>query len=178
MLNFVYFSIFFEDKGIVKEMKGAELHLRERFAGAARVMAGTGQWALSGLQRLAESAKRRAQRTARRMNGQMSLKHVFYGAVLLAGAQMGPGLYYMTQETDIVRARVEGKVRADADTPYAGRKYMIHTDQGKFDTFGISGGGSLKEDCIYDFNLKGARLQAWPPSYSRSIKAVTPVSCK
>lgn len=101
----------------------------------------------------------------------MGLRHVFWGAALVGGALMAPGAYYMTQENEIVRTRVTGKVQADADAEYPGRKYFIYTNQGKFDTYAVSNGGAIREGCVYDFNLKSARLQWWPPSYSRSIKS-------
>lgn len=105
----------------------------------------------------------------------MSLRSVFLGAALVAGALVGPGAYYMTQGNDIVRTRVTGKVMADANAEFPGQKYYIYTNQGKFDTFGVEGGASITEGCVYDFNLKSARLQAWPPSYSRSIIGYKPV---
>jgi hypothetical protein len=104
----------------------------------------------------------------------MGLRHVFWGAALVAGAMMGPGAYYMAQENEIVRTRVTGKVQADPKAEYPGQKYFIYTNQGKFDTYAISGGGSIREGCVYDFNLKSARFQLWPPSYSRSIKSFRP----
>lgn len=155
-------------------LKSPELRLQERFVTG---MAGF-RAAVTKIAGIIRKFAGKAQRKLKRGQRQMSLKHMFYGAALLVGAQMGPGFYYMTQETDIVRATVEGKVQADSDTPYAGRKYMIYTDQGKFDTFGMRGGSRLKEGCTYDFNLKGARLQTWPPSYSRSISSVSLAVCK
>ncbi|TAL37407.1 MAG: hypothetical protein EPN97_05020 [Alphaproteobacteria bacterium] len=105
----------------------------------------------------------------------MSLRSVFLGAALVAGAMVGPGVYHMTQGNEIVRTRVTGKVMADANAEFPGQKYFIYTNQGKFDTFGAVGGADIKEGCVYDFNLKSARLQAWPPSYSRSIIGYKPV---
>lgn len=105
----------------------------------------------------------------------MSLKSVFLGAALVTGALMGPGAYYMTQPNDIVRTRVTGKVMADAKAEFPGQKYFIYTNQGKFDTYGVEGGDSIREGCVYDFNLKSARLQLWPPGYSRSIAGYKPV---
>ncbi|MEZ0226225.1 MAG: hypothetical protein ACAH83_16840 [Alphaproteobacteria bacterium] len=105
----------------------------------------------------------------------MSIRSAFLGAALVAGALVGPGAYYMTQGNDIVRTRVTGKVMADADAEFPGQKYFIYTNQGKFDTYGVEGGANIKEGCVYDFNLKSARLQAWPPSYSRSIIGYKPV---
>ena len=74
-----------------------------------------------------------------------------------------------------VVVRLGGKVIADTDKEFPGQKYFIHTRQGKFDTYAIEGGGSIKEGCVYDFNLKSAHLQLWPPSYSRSISSYKPV---
>lgn len=100
----------------------------------------------------------------------MALRHVFLGVALAAGSLTAPGLYYMAQENDIVRAQVNGVVRADDDKKFPGRKYFIHTQEhGKLDTFAIPNGFNLREGCLYDFNLKSARFQMWPPSYSRSI---------
>lgn len=109
----------------------------------------------------------------------MGIFRSVFGAAVLAGALVGPGAYYMTQQNEVVRAKVTGKVQADANTKYPGLKYFIHTDNaGKLDTFSLRNARQLKENCIYDFNLKGARFQAWPPSYSRSIVGVTRVNCK
>lgn len=105
----------------------------------------------------------------------MSLRSVFLGVALAGAALTGPGIYHMTQGNDIVRTRVTGKVIADANAEFPGQKYYIYTNQGKFDTFGVEGGANIREGCVYDFNLKSARLQAWPPSYSRSIIGYKPV---
>jgi hypothetical protein len=105
----------------------------------------------------------------------MSLKSVFLGAAVAYGALVAPGVYHMTQGNEIMRTRVTGKVMADANAEFPGQKYYIYTNQGKFDTFGAVGGADIKEGCVYDFNLKSARLQAWPPSYSRSIIGYKPV---
>lgn len=104
----------------------------------------------------------------------MSLKAVFLGAALVVGGMMAPGAYYMTQSNDIVRTRVTGKVMADAKAEFPGQKYFIFTNQGKFDTYGVEGGKDIKEGCVYDFNLKSARIQVWPPGYTRSITSYKP----
>lgn len=101
----------------------------------------------------------------------MGLRHAFYGAAILAGALMGPGVYYMTQPNEIVTTRVTGKVEADTDKEYPGRKWVIHSKEGTFDTFGVSGGNAIQVGCTYEFNLKGARLDFWPPSYTRSVQS-------
>jgi hypothetical protein len=104
----------------------------------------------------------------------MNLKAVFLGAAVAYGAMMAPGAYYMTQSNDIVRTRVTGKVMADAKDEFPGQKYIIYTNQGKFDTYGVEGGKDIKEGCVYDFNLKSARFQVWPPGYTRSITSFKP----
>lgn len=101
----------------------------------------------------------------------MGLRHAFYGAAILAGALMGPGVYYMTQPNEIVTTRVTGKVEADTDKEYPGRKWVIHSKEGTFDTYGVSGGNSIQVGCTYEFNVKGARLDFWPPSYTRSVQS-------
>ncbi len=111
----------------------------------------------------------------------MSLKAVFLGAALAMGAMMAPGGYYMTQPNEIVRTRVTGKVEADTKAEFPGQKYIIHTSQGqRFDTYGIEGGKNIQEGCVYDFNVKSARIQIWPPGYTRSIQSYKPVDggCK
>ena len=109
---------------------------------------------------------------AKKENNPMSLKGICAGIALVFGVSAGPGLYYMTQEPEIVRAKVTGKVQADADATYPGQKYFIYTKEGKFDTFATSKGDDLKEGCVYDFNLKGARFQWQDISYSRSVAGV------
>ena len=104
----------------------------------------------------------------------MSLKAVFLGAALVVGGMMAPGAYYMTQSNDIVRTRVTGKVMADAKAEFPGQKYFIYTNQGKFDTYGVDGGKDIREGCVYDFNVKSARLEVWPPGYTRSIVSFKP----
>lgn len=101
----------------------------------------------------------------------MGLRHAFYGAAILAGALVGPGVYHMTQPNEIVTTRVQGKVEADTDKEYPGRKYVLHTKEGKFDTYGVHGGADIRPGCTYEFNLKGARLEAWPPGYTRSVQS-------
>jgi hypothetical protein len=110
----------------------------------------------------------------------MSLKAVFLGAALLGGAMMAPGGYYMTQPNEIVRTRVTGKVEADTKAEFPGQKYFIYTNQGKFDTYGVENGKDITPGCVYDFNLKSARLTVWPPGYTRSIQSFKPVDggCK
>lgn len=101
----------------------------------------------------------------------MGLRHAFYGAAILAGALMGPGVYHMTQPNEIVTTRVTGKVEADTDKEYPGRKFVVTTKEGRFDTYGVHGGNSIQPGCTYEFNLKGVRLDFWPPSYTRSIQS-------
>jgi hypothetical protein len=104
----------------------------------------------------------------------MSLKSVFLGAALMAGAMMAPGGYYMTQPNEIVRTRVTGKVQADAKAEFPGQKYVIFTNQGRFDTYGVEGGKDITPGCVYDFNVKSARVTVWPPGYTRSITGFKP----
>ncbi len=104
--------------------------------------------------------------------------NLFLGAAVVGGAQIGPGFYYVVQDNEIVRAKVTGRQMADAKSQYHGLKYFIHTDvEGKLNTASISSGKSLQEGCVYDFNLKSARLEIWPPAYSRNITSYTLVSC-
>ena len=111
-------------------------------------------------------------------NKVMGILGNLFGASVLAGALIGPGVYQMTQQNEIVRAKVTGRAQADAKSQYHGLQYFIYTDvAGKLDTASISYGRYLKENCVYDFNLKGARIQPWPLSYSRSIIGVTNVTC-
>ena len=112
---------------------------------------------------------------AKKESNPMSLKGICTGIALVFGVSAGPGFYYMTQENEIVRAKVTGKVQADADAAFPGQKYFIYTKEGKFDTFATGKGDSLKEGCVYDFNLKGARFQWKDISYSRSVMDVKPV---
>lgn len=108
----------------------------------------------------------------------MNLSSAFWGAAGLATALAGPGAYYMTQPSEVVRARVTGRQQADTHNRYGSQKYFIYTDEaGKLDTFALSNGSALKENCVYAFNLKGARLQPWPVSYSRSITGYSLISC-
>ena len=102
----------------------------------------------------------------------MGLRHAFYGALILGGALVGPGAYYMTQPNEIVTTRVTGKVEADTDKEYPGRQYIIHTKgEGRLDTRGVPGGSEIRPGCTYEFNLKGARLEYWPPGYTRSVQS-------
>lgn len=101
----------------------------------------------------------------------MGLRHAFYGAAILAGAIVGPGVYHMTQPNEIVTTRVIGKTEADTDKEYPGRKWVIQTKEGNFDTKGVSGGGSIQIGCTYEFNLKGARVNYWPLGYTRSVQS-------
>ena len=105
----------------------------------------------------------------------MSLRAVFLGAAVLYGGMMAPGAYYMTQSNDIVRTRVTGTQMADTKSEFPGQKYYIYTNQGKFDTYGVEGGKDIKAGCVYDFNVKSARLEVWPPGYTRSIVSYKPV---
>jgi hypothetical protein len=121
----------------------------------------------AGIQKLKNREKKPNQATRKHMG----LRHAFYGAAILAGALMGPGVYHMTQPNDIVTTRVTGKVEADTDKEYPGRKYVLHTKEGKFDTYGVHGGADIRPGCTYEFNLKGARLEFWPPGYTRSVQS-------
>lgn len=109
----------------------------------------------------------------------MGLVSNVFGAAVLAGALAGPGAYYMfQQQNEYVTAKVTGRVQADTDSKYPGEKYFIYTDNSsKLDTFSLAEGASLREGCRYRFNLKGARIQTWPPSYSRSIVRAEKISC-
>ncbi|MEZ0261130.1 MAG: hypothetical protein ACAH80_08980 [Alphaproteobacteria bacterium] len=100
----------------------------------------------------------------------MGLRHAFYGAAILAGAIVGPGVYHMTQPNEIVTTRVIGKTEADTDKEYPGRKWVIQTKEGNFDTKGVSGGGDIRIGCTYEFNLNGARINYWPLGYTRSVQ--------
>ena len=101
----------------------------------------------------------------------MRLKDVFLGAALMAGALTGPGAYYGLQShSEDVRTRVTGKVEMAPDPDPAHRAYFIYTDKGKFDTQDMSSGAQIQPGAFYQFNVKGARFQYWPPSYSRSIQ--------
>jgi hypothetical protein len=104
----------------------------------------------------------------------MSLRSVFLGAALVVGGMMAPGAFYMTQPNEIVTTRVTGKVMADAKDEFPGQKYIIYTNQGRFDTYGAEGGKDIKEGCVYDFNVKSARIHVWPPGYTRSIVSFKP----
>jgi len=101
----------------------------------------------------------------------MGFRHAFYGAAILAGAIVGPGVYHMTQPNEIVTTRVIGKTEADTDKEYPGRKWVIQTREGNFDTKGVSGGGDIRIGCTYEFNLNGARVNYWPLGYTRSVQS-------
>jgi len=102
----------------------------------------------------------------------MKLSSVFLGAALMTGAMMGPGAYYRYQDhNEYVRARVTGKVEAEDEPIRSARPYIIYTNKGKFDTYESSNGADLQIGAFYEFNLRGAKFQMWPPSYTRSIKS-------
>lgn len=143
-------------------------YLLKRLAGVGLLAVGHTLKFLTGSGRNPDGSKKK-----------MSLRSVFLGAALVTGAMMAPGAYYMTQPNDIVRTRVTGKVEADTKAEFPGQKYFIYTNQGKFDTYGVEGGASIREGCVYDFNLKSARITIWPPGYTRSIQSFKPVGdCK
>ena len=105
----------------------------------------------------------------------MKLSGIFLGAALVTGTLMAPAaLYKFTDYPETVRARVTGKVEASEDPDASKRPYFIYPNKGKFDTFnevpGVKG-ADIKEGAFYEFNLKSANIQLWPPSYSRSIKS-------
>lgn len=122
-----------------------------------------------GIQKFKEKLPKQKPKKVTRKH--MGLRHAFYGAAILAGAIVGPGVYHMTQPNEIVTTRVIGKTEADTDKEYPGRKWVIQTKEGNFDTKGVSGGGSIQIGCTYEFNLNGARINYWPLGYTRSVQS-------
>lgn len=109
--------------------------------------------------------------------GKMGILSSLFSTAVIATAAVG--VCQLTQQNEIVRAKVTGRVQADADSKYPGLKYLVYTDNTllRLDTFSTQAGRELQEGCIYDFNLKGMRLQVKPPGLSRSIVSATKISC-
>lgn len=106
----------------------------------------------------------------------MNWRSFFIGAATVPAVLTAPAFYYATQESETFVARVEGRTQAHDPKFYRGPRHLVFTDRGTLDDFGRPG-LSLREGCSYQFNVKGARVHVWPPSYSRTIKSARPVHC-
>ncbi|MDI1228190.1 MAG: hypothetical protein PSY14_10950 [bacterium] len=101
----------------------------------------------------------------------MKLSSVFLGAALVWGGLAGPGIYHeVKDQPETVRAKVTGIVEVDRDLP--SQHTEIHTTSGTFNTYKNLDGTPIVKGVTYDFNLQGAHIKPWPPSYTRDITGV------
>ena len=104
----------------------------------------------------------------------MKLSSIFLGAALVFGAGTGPGIYHeFKDESQTVRATVTGVVDVPKTTFQAAHT-EIHTTQGVFNTYKMAPGLPIVKGVSYDFNLQGAHITPWPPTYTRDITRATP----
>lgn len=102
----------------------------------------------------------------------MKLSSIFLGAAMVWGGLAGPGVYYQVQNTgETVRAQVTGIVEVPA-TQTSARHAEIHTTAGTFNTWKNLDNTPIVKGLTYDFNLKGADIDVWPPGYTRNITGV------
>jgi hypothetical protein len=100
----------------------------------------------------------------------MKLSSIFLGAAIVWGGAVGPGVYHEIKNTpETVRAEVTGVV----ETGTKGLHHAeIHTTAGTFNTYNNLDGTPIVKGLTYDFNLQGAHITPWPPTYTRDITGV------
>lgn len=99
----------------------------------------------------------------------MKLSSIFLGAAMVWGGLTGPGIYHeFKNELQTVQAQVTGVVDVDK-TIFAAKHTEIHTTAGTFNTLNNTGNTPIIKGLTYDFNLQGAHIGTWPPSYTRDI---------
>lgn len=104
----------------------------------------------------------------------MKLSSIFLGAAIMWGGLAGPGVYHAVKdEPQTVRATVTGVVDVQ-ETAISARHTEVHTTQGTFNTYKNLDGTPIIKGVTYDFNLQGAHIGVWPPSYTRDITGVRP----
>ncbi len=102
----------------------------------------------------------------------MKLSSIFLGAAIMWGAAAGPGVYHeIKNEQKTVQAQVTGVVDVPGNV-FTKAHTEVHTTAGVFNTVNNTDRTPIIKGLLYDFNLQGAHITPWAPTYTRDITSV------